>query len=513
MSGNTLSENAFSSVETEAVGKQDALLLTVLVGFTLFVRLYLLQMINVGPDEIDYWFSAKQLVSGGTYPEIMHRTIRWAIILPVAFFQMVLGMHPLVYYFTPILNSLIQTVLLYVFAKKLLRRDIAFYTVLLFTAWPYMWRTGSQIRPAIFSLTYVLVSLYTFFLFLEAGKRRNLLISAVFLFFAYQSKITNLYFLPGILVVLWLHRRWAGDLLLYAGSLFGLYVVEHLGYWYFTGNRMGRLGIIAAHHLTGDFAEALPGGFFGLFARYTDYMEFPWKLFFLVFLAATVYLLMRNKPWARELTILHGSFFFFLTFMVKSINPIEPVEPFLDRYYIVNLPTMSLMIVYALSDLKYAAFLFGNGKKAPLVPIALGAALLMLAMTALPMPSAVRRFYTPLAEISEHPIPKTLEFVETMQQAIAEDLPIISVDTAKPLDTANRVFYDDPETGREPLPIRLLEPKGPEGPAIYFLYGAGADLDIGNPEQRVLWCDRFNFDMSIMRLREIPPLSGLYSGL
>jgi hypothetical protein len=58
-----------------------------------------------------------------------------------------------------------------------------------------------------------------------------------------------------------------------------------------------------------------------------------------------------------------------------------------------------------------------------------------------------------------------------------------------------------------------LEPKGPEGPAIYFLYGAGADLDIGNPEQRVLWCDRFNFDMSIMRLREIPPLSGLYSGL
>lgn len=503
MSGNTLLENSSSSGK-----KDDALLLAVLIGVTIFFRFYMLQMINVGPDEIDYWFSARQLSIGGAYPEIMHRTIRWSIILPTAFFQLLLGTDPLVYYVTPVLNSLIQTVLLYYFGKKLFGRGVAFYSVLLFIAWPYMWRTGSQIRPAIFSLTYVLAAVYSLFLFLQSDRRRYFSLSVVFFFIAYQSKITNLYFIPGIMIILWMHKRKVAEPLKYGAFLFGLYLIEHTAYWIFTGNKMGRLGIIASHHMTGNFADKLPGGFLGLFARYTEYMEFPWKLIFFVFIAGTIYLLIKKKLWVLELTILHISFFFFLTFMVKSIHPIEPVEPFLDRYYIVNFPTMLLIIVYALRTLVSERMINFFFDKRTVLIAAVVMSGMMLLVTALPMPSAAGRFFTPLSDLSSHPIPKSFELVSLMEKALEENLPVISIDTNKPLDTANRVFYDYKNKGRELITIESTLFKGH---TVYY-FGKDRDvLDLNDPNQEVLWCDRFNFDMHILSLKEIPVLSDIYS--
>ncbi len=502
MSGNTLLENTYFS------GKRgDIPILAVLIGFTLFIRIYLLQMINVGPDEIDYWYSARQIVFGGVYPEIMHRTIRWAIILPVALFQKVLGLHPLVYYVPPVVNSLIQTVILYKFGKRLFGSSISFYSVLLFTAWPYMWRTGSQIRPAIFSLTYILIAFYTLFLFLESDKRKYFFFSLAALFLAYESKITNLYFVPGILIVLWRYKRRIAEPLKYGGYLFILYLFEHLGYWIFTGNKMGRLGIIASHHMKGDFADKLPHGILGLFARYTGYMEFPWKLLFLLFIAATIYLLIKRKKWILELTILHVSFFFFLTFMVKGIHPIEPVEPFLDRYYIVNLPTMSLVIVMALRTLlsqKTAGFIF-NRKFA--FSTAFAAVLLILIVTALPLPAAASRFVTPLTNLSGHPIPKSFEFIKIMDRAIEENLPVISIDTRKPLDTVNRVIFDNVSKGRH---CAVIGSENIDNHKVYYLENVGNSLDLKDPEQRVLWCSRFNFNMRILPLKKIPPLSDIH---
>lgn len=503
MSGNTLLENTSFSGK-----KDDVPILAVLIGFTLFFRVYLLQMINVGPDEIDYWYSAKELVTGGVYPEIMHRTVRWAIILPVAFVQRLFGLHPLVYYVAPVLNSLIQTLLLFYFGKKLFGRGVAFYSVLLFTAWPYMWRTGSQIRPAVFSLTYVLVAVYTLFLFLQTDNKKYFILSVIFLFIAYESKITNFYFVPGILIVLWLHKRRPAEPFKYGGFLFILYLFEHLGYWIFTGNRMGRLGIIASHHIKGNFADKLPHGFFGLFARYTEYMEFPWKLLFLIFIVSTVYLLIKRKRWIFELTVLHVSFFFFLTFMVKSIHPIEPVEPFLDRYYIVNLPTMSLIIVSALRTLLSGKVIDFAFKRKTAFTVAAAAAGMVLAVTALPMPASARRFFTPLTDLSAHPIPKSFEFVIIMEKAVEEKLPVISIDTRKPLDTANRVFYDNKKEGRK---AGVIESVPFNDHTVYYLQNAGKSLNLDNPEQKVLWCSRFNFNMRILPLKKIPALSAIYS--
>lgn len=132
--------------------------------------------------------------------------------------------------------------------------------------------------------------------------------------------------------------------------------------------------------------------------------------------------------------------FLFLTFMVKSVKPIVPVEAFLDRYFIACLPTMSLVIVYALYELLPLSIVGELNRRGVLISLTAGLSVVMLLITALPMPKSIERFYTPLQQIHDHPIAKTFEFQHLIASAIEENIPILSVDTRKPLDTANRVF-------------------------------------------------------------------------
>jgi hypothetical protein len=133
---------------------------------------------------------------------------------------------------------------------------------------------------------------------------------------------------------------------------------------------------------------------------------------------------------------------------------------------------------------------------------------MILTVTALPMPQSASRFFTPLSNIASNPIPKSFALTTIMEQALEENLPIISIDTNKPLDTVNRVFYNYGITGRKPIRIESTLFKGH---TVYYLKNVGTSLDLYDPKQLVLFCDRFNFDMNIIPLMEIPALSDVYS--
>ena len=226
------------------------------------------------------------------------------------------------------------------------------------------------------------------------------------------------------------------------------------------------------------------------------------------FIISTVFLLIKRKRWILELTVLHVSFFFFLTFMVKSVHPVEPVEPFLDRYYIANLPTMSLVIIAALQALLPRKIISCVFKRKVAFSIAGTTIVMMLAVTALPLPSSALRFIPRLTHLSEHPIPKFLDFVAIVEKATEDSIPMISIDTSKPLDTVNRVFYDNTLKG---ITADKIESVNFNGHSIYYLQNGGKSLCLNNPEQKVLWCSRFNFDIHIFSLGEIPSLSDSYS--
>ena len=124
------------------------------------VRLSTQMMIHTGVDERDYWYAAKALSQGLPFPAFSHRTVRWAIILPVALLQKLLGTHPNVYYVAPLLNALAQTLLLYLFGKRIRGRFVGILSAVMLIFFPYQIRAASQVRPEIFSITYMLLCAY-----------------------------------------------------------------------------------------------------------------------------------------------------------------------------------------------------------------------------------------------------------------------------------------------------------------------------------------------------------------
>ena len=140
--------------------------------------MYAIRSYYAGVDERDYWYAAKALSQGFEYPALTHRTVRWAIILPVAALQRVFGVHPNVYYVAPILNALAQTALLYALGKTLRGRFTGILASLFMIFFPYQIRAASQVRPEIFSITYMLLCAYLLVIALRReGRNRTILVA------------------------------------------------------------------------------------------------------------------------------------------------------------------------------------------------------------------------------------------------------------------------------------------------------------------------------------------------
>lgn len=223
----------------------------ILLGFTLVFRLITLMTMNTGVDERDYWTAAKALRYALPYPELTHRTIRWTVILPAYFAQLIFGTGPNAYYVVPILFQMMQSALIYLIAVKLVRRPsdtislgmtagriAGFMAAAALVVFPYSARVGSQLRPEVTSIVYILASFWFLLSYLDkqdqvsahtkqTDKLRNfssLWASLIFMYAAYHSKITNLYFLPGFLLIIWFIGRNFKHAMYYGLLLLALYV-------------------------------------------------------------------------------------------------------------------------------------------------------------------------------------------------------------------------------------------------------------------------------------------------
>src|SRR5208337_3719819 len=200
----------------------------------------------------DYWFSAKAIAHGLPYPDINHRTTRFTVILPVAGAQLLLGSHPDVYYVLPVLNSMIQAALAFVIGLRLRGRLTAFLAALAITLFPYMIRAGSQVRPEIFSITYVFMALLIFIEYLERTEKEAapLIWTAMWIFIAYEAKITNLFFVPGLLAAVLVYKKKPAHAILFCAVLLGLFLAETGAYAILTSYKLGELEIILKNHVS-----------------------------------------------------------------------------------------------------------------------------------------------------------------------------------------------------------------------------------------------------------------------
>jgi 4-amino-4-deoxy-L-arabinose transferase-like glycosyltransferase len=345
------------AMQRDGFKRNDSVVLAALLVFTLAFRYLTLMIFHTGIDEGDYWYAAKALANGLPYPELTHRTVRWAVILPVAAAQKIFGSAPAVYYLLPVLNTLVQVALAWKLGRSLRGTATGFLAAFALVLFPYMVRAGSQVRPEIFSMTYLLFAIDALAGYMEeiptATRRRRLIAMVVWLFIAYEAKITNLFYLPGFIIALWAFKRRPKDAVTLSAALFCLFLFETGLYAFFTEYKTGQLGVIAANHLADTEVQIENMRLLDLFRRYSpEYLQTYWQLPFALFaLLGILYLVRSEDKRLKALIVSAASFFFFLTFAVGGLSPLKPAEAFINRYFCAALGPVFLVLAYATEGL------------------------------------------------------------------------------------------------------------------------------------------------------------------
>jgi len=340
--------------------------LFLIMFFSVFFRLLTVVNIETGGDAAGVWFYAKKIYYGLPYVNShwSHHAARFGMIFPVYLVQLIFGTNPVVYYITPLLFFFLQVFFLFKVGVRSHSIGVAFLGCLLLIFFPQMFRHAVQIKPEGFCATYLIISVYFLFLYHDAEKRPllHLLLSSAFLFLAYLTKVTSIFFLPGILIAVWLLRKRFGHAVLYAAVLFFLFIIETGLYYAFAGFPLGRLSIIMGTHLQSKNLQTLLS-FWDLFDRYGE-MILYWKIYFAAYLLAAGFLIgfLKKKMNLKILSVLlvSLSFFLFITFAVKSIDPLVPAMSNNHRHLVLAAPLMMMIISCALVEL----FTLGKQKSA-----------------------------------------------------------------------------------------------------------------------------------------------------
>lgn len=415
--------------------KADFILLIAFVVFTLLVRLGTLMPIDTGVDVRDYWESAQALANGSKYPELTHRTVRFSVILPIAASLKIFGDTPNSYYILPVLNSVIQTLLFYAIGCSVRGPLTGFISAIFITIFPYMIRNGSQLLPESFSLTYITIAFFLFISYLKnpAYSYRKLSIIGLIIFISYEAKITNVFFLPGFALSLFLAKRSIRQALFVCIVPFFLLIVETLIYRYVSSYPFGQLQVIAANHLSNN-AALKELDLFDLFSRYASpNLQLYWQIPFLLFAISSVWYLTKMKDaLILQSLIIPGIFFFLgITFAVKSINPIIPAEPFINRYFTVVLSVVIPVVVSAFIDVschfsisKYFHIDLSVGKYITALTLFLVFGGLISSFA--PLPSTLRRYLPSPFDWDKHPLALNENYYRIVNEGWNNGMPLIS---------------------------------------------------------------------------------------
>ncbi len=417
-------------------------ILMVLLFLTIAVRYLTFRMFTTGGDSINYWFAAKTLYYGIPYVNLDHQTTRFGVIIPLLLSMKMFGTSPLVSALVPVLMTIFQIVLLYKIGVNIHSIKTGFFASLLFMFFPRVLASGGQILPSTFSITYLLMSFYII-LKLEGFKKYKIpaiSFSAIFFFLAYESKVTNLYFLPGYFLGILLITKNRRDLILFALFLLTMYIGETILYYTGPGNVLGRLGVIMGTHLAQE--RHVPISFWELFGRFTKLQLWPRIQFYFYFAASFFIFFFRINIKTKIVTVTALIFYIATLFSVKSINPIIPAMPFNDVYLDFGVPFMMLVIsvfIFELYDYfksRYS-FLKNNIFSGLLMNISETFTYILIVFFILALSVAVRfsgllpenavsKFFNDPFDFSQHKISLFIRYTEIINNAYNRGIPIVS---------------------------------------------------------------------------------------
>ncbi|MBW2455347.1 MAG: glycosyltransferase family 39 protein [Deltaproteobacteria bacterium] len=325
----------------------DAAILALVALVGLAVRLLTLEAPELGGDALSKWHFLRQLAHGFDFStaSLNHNHARWGVNWFPYLVQRTLGTNPLNYYVAPVTLSVGAACLSYLIGKRFGGRAVGVVAAIMFIESDAMVRAGSQLIPGVFSTFYVLAMVLCQLRYSEAKGRARwtwLVAGAVIAFLAYLTKIDNLYFVPGIVLAMWLTHRRKRDVAVYCLLLFAMFCGETLFYQLAT-TAEHRIGIIMAKHATFRVSKREIDSLWQLFDRYGDTLGTSAALIFYFFLAAAIWALTWARTGALWAVLLPASSFLLLTtFLLRGWDPLTMWSAFHERYLT---PSFSLLII------------------------------------------------------------------------------------------------------------------------------------------------------------------------
>ncbi len=307
-----------------------------------------------------------------------HHSSRWGIIFPTALAIKVGGKNLITYISLTMALFSLSFALLIKFAQKDIEPGLLlFFGILLFYE-PMFFRASTQLQPFVFGVFYMLVSIWALSRFIDSRYFRFLLLSAIFTFFAYGTKESYLFFLPGLFILI-LIRADFKTCCQYALLLSGFLLIETLAFNALSDQlTFGRIDYLrAGKHLakmTADTPVTLTEFVYQqnyktlpLIEQFSELVFRRWRLLplvnqfivftsacFLVYLSFSKNYLKLSNP-SLGVILITVSYSFLLSIIPAKIDPLLPLQPLLAKYLIPVMPfyiyifTLSLNNVIAIA--------------------------------------------------------------------------------------------------------------------------------------------------------------------
>ncbi|HEX3850259.1 MAG TPA: glycosyltransferase family 39 protein [Polyangiaceae bacterium] len=336
----------------------DIAIMVALAALCLTHRIQTLEPVNTGGDAATKWQFVREwfFKHDFAHAEWNHHMTRFGVLLPAYVSQLLLGHGIRAYYATPLAACVVQVVFVYACGKRLLGRLAGVLAALLLIYTSLMATAGSQLLPDLFTGTYGIAMTYLYLRYADAqGRARTawLVGSALVAFVGYLAKETMVFFYPGMAIAIWLAARSSAEhvplkaalkpLFVFFGVLLLGLLLETIAYRLFTAYHSRASIVVASHIGNSDEGGRADTTFWKLFERYL-HIDKGWVVAFYVFLPCWLGLLGFAKNYrVRGMLSVVGSFFFFLTFLVRSVNPMLLWQRFMSRYLDPTAPFVQLV--------------------------------------------------------------------------------------------------------------------------------------------------------------------------
>jgi hypothetical protein len=315
---------------------QDVVLLTGLLGLSVFVRWISLELIEDGGDPLDNWFFVRQwrYETDLAKTRIDHHAARMGIHWLTFLVQRAFGPEPWFYYVPTLIISNLCAVFTYLLGRQAAGKAVGVLAALLVISNGTLGEAANQLRRGIFECFYVLCALNCLVRYLDTegrARRRWLVAGAVAMFMGYLTELSTLYAAPGVVYVMWRKHRNLRDIVLYAAILLGLFLCETAVYLLFT-QYWNRLHVLFSFHLGRSTVVTRKFGY--LFERFTK-AEYPIKLaFYPFFVAAPLLLFWRRTPRYQAVILPTLAFLFLMTFLIRKLDPLMTFTSNHSRYLV-----------------------------------------------------------------------------------------------------------------------------------------------------------------------------------